>query len=91
MIAGRNIWVVIWSGILLLGMLALVPSVYWGRQTKWKNLDEVLRAVGAVVVSSGMLLILLEWSERAGEVLLVLAVGCFGWAFFLGRKRKGER
>jgi len=90
MIAGRNFWIVIWVGILFLGLLALVPSIYWGRRTHWKNLDELLRAIGAVLVSLGMILVLLEWANPAGEVLLVAAVGCFGAAFVKGRKARKE-
>ncbi len=88
MIAGRNVWIVIWIGILLLGLLALVPSIIWGRRSRWENADEVFRAVGAVVVSAGMLLVLLDWAAPAGEILLGLAVLCFGAAFWKSRKNR---
>ena len=45
MVAGHAYWVVIWIGILLLGLLGFGASIYWGRETRWKNLDEFLRAV----------------------------------------------
>lgn len=87
MVAGRRIWIVIWYGILLLGILGFWASVYWGRQTHWKNLDELLRACGTVTVSVGMLLLLYGISGWIGESLLVLALVLFGLAFLLGRRR----
>lgn len=86
MVAGRGFWIVIWFGIMLLGLLGLGASMYWARETNWKNLDELLRAVGTIVVSSGMLLLLYDVATGLGQVLLVLALLCFGFAFALGRK-----
>ena len=95
MIAGRRYWIVIWYGILLLGLLGLIASVHWGRRTHWRNLDEVLRAIGTILVSIGMLVLLypLRWvySWLLGEVLLAVALIAFGAAFILGRQAKRER
>lgn len=90
MIAGRRYWIVVWYGILLLGVLGLWASLYWGRRTRWRNLDEVLRALGTVLVSTGMLLLLqlgrVTLWRGAGDVLLAVALGCFIGAFALGRR-----
>ena len=95
MIAGRRYWIVIWYGILLLGLLGLVASVHWGRRTHWRNLDEVLRAIGTILVSIGMLVLLypLRWvyAGLLGEVLLAVALIAFGAAFILGRQSERER
>lgn len=95
MIVGRRFWILIWYGILLLGILGLIASVHWGRRTHWKNLDEVLRAVGTILVSGGMLVLLypLEWvyAERLGEGLLGVALAMFVAAFILGRRAERER
>jgi hypothetical protein len=90
MIVGRKYWILIWYGILLLGVLGLWASVYWARRTRWQNLEEVLRAVGTILVSLGMLLLLYQpsapvWNTVA-TVLLVDALGCFVAAFILGRR-----
>jgi len=73
-IVGRRFWILIWYGILVLGILGLIASVHWGRRTHWKNVDEVLRAVGTILVSVGMLVLLypLPWvyTEWLGEGLL---------------------
>lgn len=95
MVAGRKYWILIWYGILLLGVLGLWASLYWARRTAWKNVDEVLRAVGTILVSVGMLLLLHQpagplWSTT-GEILLVDALICFIAAFVLGRRRERER
>jgi hypothetical protein len=87
LVAGRRIWIVIWYGILLLGILGFWASVYWGRQTHWKNLDELLRACGTVTAAVGMLLLLYGISGWIGESLLVLALVFFVLAFLLGRRR----
>ncbi|HEU5168890.1 MAG TPA: hypothetical protein VFU46_00045 [Gemmatimonadales bacterium] len=95
MVAGRKYWIVIWYGILFLGVLGLWASLYWARRTAWKNVDEVLRAVGTILVSVGMLLLLHKpagplW-ETTGEILLVDALICFVAAFILGRRGERER
>jgi hypothetical protein len=95
MIVGRRYWILIWYGILLLGILGLGASVHWGRRTHWRNLDEVLRAIGTILVSIGMLILLypLHWSyaEALGEVLLAVALVSFAAAFLLGRQAERER
>lgn len=95
MIVGRRYWILIWYGILLLGMLGLGASLHWGRRTHWRNLDEVLRAVGTILVSIGMLILLypLPWSYAGllGELLLGVALVAFGAAFILGRRADRAR
>ena len=87
MVAGRGFWIIVWYGIMLLGLLGFGASIYWGRETKWKNLDELLRAIGTIVVSSGMLLLLYGVATGFGQALLVLALFCFVGAFIFGRKQ----
>ena len=87
MVAGRTYWIAIWYGILFLGMLGLWSSIYWGRQTHWRNLDELLRACGTITVSIGMLLLLNGVANPLGQILLVLAAGLFVVAFVLGRNQ----
>ncbi|HEX2450793.1 MAG TPA: hypothetical protein VHJ69_06620, partial [Gemmatimonadales bacterium] len=94
MVAGRKYWILIWYGILLLGVLGLWASVYWARRTAWKNVDEVLRGAGTILVSVGMLLLLHQpagplW-ETTGELLLGDALSCFVAAFVRGRRRDRE-
>lgn len=86
MVAGRGFWIIIWYGIMLLGLLGLGASIYWARETHWKNLDELLRAIGTIVVSTGMLLLLYGVASVLGQVLLVVALVCFVLAFIFGRK-----
>jgi hypothetical protein len=86
MVAGLGFWIIIWIGILVLGLLGLAASIYWGRETRWKNLDELLRAIGTILVSSGMLLLLTRRATVLGQLLLVAALLCFTVAFVYGRK-----
>ena len=86
MVIGRRWWIVIWYGILLLGLLGLFASVYWGRQTRWKNLDELLRAIGTITVSSGMLLLLKGVAGLVGQALLLVSLISFVLAFIYGRR-----
>ncbi len=88
MVAGRSYWIAIWYGILFLGVLGLWSSLYWGRQTHWKNVDELLRAIGTITVSAGMLLLLNGLVTGLGQLLLLLALICFIVAFVLGRKAR---
>ncbi len=91
MVAGRNFWIVVWFGIMLLGLLGFGASIYWGLETGWKNIDELLRGIGTIVVSTGMLLLLYGVATGFGEVLLVVALFCFVSAFIAGRKSRGSR
>ena len=87
MVTGRVYWIWIWCGILFLGVLGLVPALQWGRETHWRNLDEVLRAIGTICVSVGMILLLEGTAVLLGYLLLVLAISTFTWAFIIGRNR----
>ena len=91
MVAGRNFWIVIWFGIMLLGLLGLGASIYWAVETRWKNMDELLRAIGTIVVSTGMLLLLYGVATVAGQLLLGIALVCFVLAFIYGRKYEAIR
>lgn len=86
-VAGRAFWVLVWCGILLLGVLGLGASIRWGRETQWRNRDEVLRAVGTMLVSVGMLLLLSGKVALLAQGLLVVALACFIVAFVLGRRK----
>jgi hypothetical protein len=85
MVAGRGFWIFVWCGILVLGLIGLWASILWGRRLRWQNLDELLRAVGTVQVSVGMLLLLYGIAERVATGLLGLALGVFVAAFVAGR------
>jgi hypothetical protein len=91
MIFGHNYWVWIWYGILALGVVGLVPAIHWGRQTHWKNLDEVARGVGTILVSVGMLGLLKEMPNVIAVPLLVLALAAFIFAFIWGRRAARAR
>jgi hypothetical protein len=83
---GKRWWILIWYGILVLGAVGLVMAVNWGRQVKWKNLDEILRGIGTISVSVGMLLLLHGTGEGAGQTLLLAALIAFVLAFAVGRE-----
>ena len=85
MIAGRRYWILIWYGFLLVGVVGAIASAYWGRQTHGRNLDEILRAVGTIFISAGMLLLLYGTAIRIGEVLVGVALFLFIGAFWVGR------
>jgi hypothetical protein len=85
---GKRYWILIWWGIMALGAVGLVAAIYWGRQTKWKNLDEVLRGIGTIAVSTGMILLLKQTGGGAGETLLLAALIAFILAFSVGREKK---
>jgi len=87
----QKYWIWIWYGILALGLIGLVPALQWGRQTHWKNLDEVLRGVGTIAVSVGMLLLLYEVVAPLGYTLLSLALIVFVSAFVWGRRVEARR
>jgi hypothetical protein len=91
MIAGRRYWILIWYGILFLGVVGLGGALFWGRQTHWKNLDEVFRGIGTIAVSLGMLLLLYGVWIGVGQLLLVVALACFVLAFIFGRRFERPR
>lgn len=86
MVAGRRYWILIWYGMLVLGMLGLIASVYWARRTAWRNIDEFLRGVGTILISLGMLVLLYGARQAIGTALLVMAVAAFIAAFIVGRR-----
>jgi hypothetical protein len=85
-IAGKRYWIIIWVVFLVVGAVGLAASAYWGRRTGWRNLDEVLRALGTVLVSAGMILLLQQVAGALGTALLVVALACFIGAFVTGRR-----
>jgi hypothetical protein len=91
MVFGRQYWIWIWYGIFLLGVLGLIASVYWGRRTHFKNLEEIFRAVGTILVSLAMVLLLRGIWVPLGQVLLVIAIASFVAAFILGRRAEAAR
>lgn len=86
MVPGRTFWIFVWFGILALGLLGLWASVYWGRRTRWRNIDELLRALGTIQASIGMLLLLFGLAAWTGTSLLALALATFVTAFLAGRE-----
>ena len=82
-VPGYVVWIWIWAAILLLGLAGLVGAVVWGRRTRWRNLDEVLRGLGTVSVSSGMLLLLLGRLMVLAIFLLFLSLALFVAASFV--------
>ncbi len=91
MIVGRRYWILIWYGILLLGVVGLGGAIFWGRQTHWKNLDEIFRGIGTIAVSIGMLLLLYGVWIGTGQLLLIVALACFVLAFIFGRRVERPR
>ncbi len=85
---GKRYWIVIWWGILALGVVGLVGAIHWGLKTKWRNLDEVLRGVGTIAVSAGMILLLKQAGGGAGVTLLLASLIAFILAFAIGREKK---
>ena len=85
MVAGRGFWILVWYGILVVGLIGLWASVLWGRRLNWQNLDEFLRAIGTVQVSIGMLLLLYGVAPHVATGILGLAFGVFVAAFVAGR------
>jgi hypothetical protein len=83
---GKRWWILIWYGILLLGVVGLVMAVNWGRHIRWRNLDEILRGVGTISCSLGMLLLLNGSGTGAGQTLLLAALIAFILAFIVGRE-----
>ncbi len=84
---GRRYWIWIWYGILMLGIVGLLAAIHWGRQTRWRNMEEVLRGVGTIAVSVGMLLLLHGTGGGAGQTLLLAALVAFIVAFAMRREQ----
>jgi hypothetical protein len=88
MIIGLRWWILIWYGILALGVIGLVMAVSWGHKVRWRNLDEVLRGIGTISVSIGMLMLLHRTGAGgAAQTLLLAALIAFILAFLAGRER----
>ena len=85
MTLGRGFWIIVWYGILLLGLVGLWASAAAARRLQWENLDELLRAVGTTQVSIGMLLLLYGRWPQVATGLLGLALGVFIAAFVAGK------
>jgi hypothetical protein len=82
---GKKWWILIWYGILALGIVGLVMAINWGRHIRWKNLEEILRGIGTIAVSVGMLMLLHGTGGGAGQTLLLAALLAFVLAFAVGR------
>jgi hypothetical protein len=90
MVFGRQYWIWIWYGIFLLGLLGLIASVYWGRRTHYRNLEEIYRALGTILVSLGMVFLLRQIWTVFGQLLLIVAVVFFVVAFIQGRRAEAR-
>jgi len=90
-VIGRRYWIWIWYGILILGVVGLIVAMDWGRKSGWKNPDEILRAVGTIAVSTGMILLLKGIGGGVGYTLFSAALLAFVLAFVLGRRPEDER
>ena len=92
-VPGRIVWIVLWYAILALGSLGLLGALFWGPVLRWRNLDELLRGAGTVVVSSGMLMVLHGADPLFGQTLLIIALGIFATAYAVGdpRRRRGGK
>lgn len=87
---GKRWWILIWYGILVLGVVGLTFAIHWGRQVQWRNLEEVLRGIGTIAVSVGMLMLLHGTGGGAGQTLLLAALIAFILAFAVGREPPGR-
>lgn len=87
-IPGLQFWVAVWYLILALGVMGLVGALPWGRREAWRGREEILRGVGTVAVSVGMLLLLHGISPRAAQALLAAAVASFLMALRHRRPRR---
>jgi len=92
-IPGRTLWIVLCFAMLALGSIGLVGALLWGPDLRWRNLDELLRGLGTVLVSAGMLAVLYGADPAVGQGLLILAVGAFASAYAVGdpKRRRGGR
>jgi hypothetical protein len=87
-IFGGTYWIWIWVAILALGIAGFISAVNWGRHTNWKNLDEILRGGGTILVSVGMILLLQDTLHIFASLLLFSALVMFVSAFVVGRKNE---
>ena len=87
-IFGGTYWIWIWVAILALGIAGFIPAVNWGRHTHWKNVDEILRGGGTILVSVGMILLLQHTAQLFASLLLFSALVMFVSAFVIGRKHE---
>ena len=85
-VPGRWVWIAIWLGLLVLGAVGLIGAIQWGRVTHWRNLDEILRGAGTVLVSAGMIFFLQGISQIVGIGLMFLSLICFVGAFMAGKR-----
>jgi hypothetical protein len=90
---GRSFWIVIWYVILGLGAMGLWGGIYWGRKSRWNNLDEIFRGIGTISVSVGMLILLYGRGEDnwIDEILLIFALFAFVGAFIVGRRNRNDQ
>lgn len=86
-IPGLKFWIVAWYVILTIGVMGLLGAWMWARRFRWSNWDEVLRGIGTVAVSGGMLAFLQYHMADLGRVLLVLGIGSFALAVLHRRPR----
>lgn len=87
-IIGLRFWIFAWYVILLMGVLGLMGAWAWGRCVRWRNRDEVVRGIGTICLSAGMLLLLHGVMPRFGATLVGLATGLFIVAYLQGSKLK---
>ncbi|MCU0621305.1 MAG: hypothetical protein MUC69_07375 [Gemmatimonadales bacterium] len=90
-IPGLEFWIVCWYAILALGVIGLAGSLLWGPGLRWRNADEILRGIGTVVVSLGMLVVLHWGLVEVGEALLAAAVGIFASAYNVSQRVRPPR
>lgn len=92
MIIGRRWWILIWYGILILGVAGLLVAINWGRQVKWRNIDEILRGIGTIAVSVAFIMLLGgTGGGGAAQTLLLAALISFVLAFVVGREHEQEK
>lgn len=87
-ILGLQFWVAAWYFILVLGCAGLVGAVWGRREVEWHGPDEVLRGIGTVAVSIGMLVLLHGLAPGAALILLALAATSFVLAHRHRRPRR---
>ncbi|HEX5633983.1 MAG TPA: hypothetical protein VFX50_12180, partial [Gemmatimonadales bacterium] len=58
------------------------------RELRWRNLDEILRGIGTIAVSLGMLVVLYGADAILGQILLTAALGVFAMAFSVADRRR---